>query len=141
MQDISADAFIRITYKQGPVAANRGPATFIQIFREDDSLKYEISKRYRFISKEDGTLKDKVEVMKDGTLTPGQLDSLISIINSSNFMSLNPLYRDPDILDGDVESITLELKDAAKEVVVVNKQKRRFNMVAGYMERMTAKNR
>lgn len=133
-REVSAEGFVQITYKTGPVAANRGPATLIKIFKKNDSLKYTVSKHYRFISKEDGSMKDKVDVIKNGTVSSGQLDSLFGLINTNNFMSLNAMYRDPDILDGDVESIKLELKDNVKEVVVANRQIKRFNKVAGYVE-------
>lgn len=135
--EVTADTFIQITYKQGPVAANRGPATFINIFRGKDTLMYEISKHYRFISKEDGTMKDKVDVIKSGTVTSAQLNSLLSLINSNNFMSLNPQYKDPRILDGDVESIKLELKNKTKEVVMVNVQKKRFNNIVDGIQYLT----
>jgi len=133
-RQIGLEEFEKITYKYGPVAANRAPATIITVSYQNDTARFKVSKHFKFVSKVDGEMKGKKDVLKSGGVSRSKLIGLIATINSNNFMGLGEKYRDPEILDGDVESLRLELKDTTRQVVLVNVSNERFDAVAEYLE-------
>ena len=120
-------------FKTGPAAADRGPASFIRISNiPDDTISFILisGQQFRFHSKEDGSLIYKTDTLTTKIISKKDIEKLIELFGSNDFMSMNSHYKDPDFIDGDYKSIILKVDNFVKSVSCLNYNKQKqFNEI------------
>lgn len=120
---------ISITYESGPTHEDRGPKIYISIIPDASNWVYTHGKQFRFISKEDGHYKTKNKILNTKVLSSAQVQNIFTQLITHNFYAMKPLYRDTQIMDGDVRSIHVRSAKGEKKVSVVNVSHKDFDAI------------
>lgn len=118
-QNVKTATSFNLYYENAPTAMLRGATEFIKITSVNNKCSYEKGKIYKFISKEDGQIKEKKTKLIQKEITCSKLTPVFKLIKEENFFEFKDVYKS-QVLDGNVEKLKISIGKKHKQVLVFN---------------------
>ena len=129
----------QLEFVTGPTHAERSGHHYSWVRSSgDQEFPFEFIKgvRFRFISKQNGEMRKKEEILSTRKLVRDECLLLFQCVSKNRFFKLKKSYINQDIRDGSYRRLIITSKGLTKSVVVVNKSQKHFDRIIDCLNKL-----